>query len=62
MEYAVGEFEKLQLNVPPSASALLPVSETSTGTAPAGKLERMTLDCAIEEVPAALVAVANALK
>jgi hypothetical protein len=62
-EYAVGELEKLQLNVPPSARELSPVSDIRTGTAPAAATAGPTcVELASVDVPAELVAVAKALK
>jgi hypothetical protein len=42
-EYAVGELEKLQLNVPPTKRELLPVNDIKTGTAPAGAVAVIVL-------------------
>jgi hypothetical protein len=42
-EYAVGELEKLQLNVPPTARELLPVKDIKTGAAPAGAVAVIVL-------------------
>jgi hypothetical protein len=47
-------------DVPPLYVLVTPVGVEGAETA--GRLERITLDTAIEEVPAAFVAVANALK
>jgi hypothetical protein len=63
IEYTVGEFVKLQVNVPPRVRELLPVIDIKTGAATAAATAGPTcVEPASVEVPPELVAVANALK